>query len=260
MPSYPDPRPIGTTRPSPARVYDALLGGKDNFAADREAAQRLVDRAPETTTGLRANRAFLTRAVRFVAEQDVHQFIDLGSGLPTSPNVHEVARQVHWDTAVVYVDNDPVVAAHGRALNAIGPAKVVQADLNDPDEIIRECPLIDFARPVGLLAAAVLHFLDDASVVSLLGAFRPLLASGSYLVISHGSPGTRDDADYVLEDYNQTVTTLWPRSLQQITDMFNGYELVEPGVVPVQRWRSVAAVGDSAVAKWEMLAGVARVP
>ena len=256
-------------RSSPARVYDALLGGKDNFAADREAAARLAERAPEVYEAARANRAFLARAVRFCAEVGIRQFVDLGSGLPTSPNVHEVAREVHPDARVVYVDHDPVVAAHGRALNAADKTAVVQADLRDPETILRNVglwALVDFTQPVAVLAVAVLHFLDDRDSVAVLSRFRQVMAAGSYLVISHGSPGTRKDVDAAADTYRRTTAPIWVRTPEEIAAYLTGYELVEPGLVPVQHWRpDLTSIGRPGKDRDEtpqavFLAAVARVP
>lgn len=145
--------PFAPSKPSPARVYDYWLGGKDNFAADRQVAEEIAAKAPEVREIARANRAFLVRAVRCLAEAGIRQYVDLGSGLPTSPNVHEVAREVHPEARIAYVDNDPVVAAYGRALNASGITAVVQADLRHP-EVVLDHPdlrdLIDFRQPVGV--------------------------------------------------------------------------------------------------------------
>lgn len=257
-------------RPSPARVYDYLLGGKDNFAADRRAAEELAKAAPEVYQAARANRAFLVRAVRFLSENGIRQFIDLGSGLPTSPNVHEVARQVHSDTRVVYVDRDPIVVAHGRALLKAEGVAAARADLRDPDEfldspVLRE--LIDFAEPVGVLAVAVLHFLDDHDSTAVVSGLREVMAAGSYLVISHASPGTRRDIDQAAETYTKTTAPIWVRTPEQIRVFFAGCELVEPGLAPVQEWRPDVTPVDGAwpsdggrSPRGVFLAGVARIP
>ena len=249
---YSSGRMPGLERSSPARVYDALLGGKDNFAVDREAAARLAEKAPEVYAAARANRAFLVRTVRFCAEAGVRQFVDLGSGLPTSPNVHEVALQVHADARVVYVDHDPVVAAHGRALNATDKTAVVHADLREPHAILDHPQvrgLIDFTRPVAVLAVAVLHFLDDRDSVAVVWRFQQVMAAGSYLVITHGSPGTRTDINQATETYAKTTAPIWIRTPEQIAVYFTGCELVEPGLVPAQDWRpgltSVQRPGES---------------
>lgn len=262
---------LGPNYPSPARVYDALLGGKDNFAADREAAASLAEKAPEVYAAVRANRAFLARAVRLCADAGVRQFVDLGSGLPTSPNVHEVARQVHPDARVVYVDNDPVVAAHGRALNAAEKTTVVLADLRTPETIVGHAGLrhlIDFTQPVAVLAVAVLHFVDDRDSAAVVSRFRQVMAAGSYLVVSHGSPGTRTDVDDAAESYAKTTAPIWVRTPQQIAAYFTSTELVEPGLVPVQDWRPEpppthcvypATLPDDGAPRAVFLAGVARI-
>jgi S-adenosyl methyltransferase len=151
--------------PNPSRMYDYLLGGKDNFPADREAANRVIAAYPEARALARANRRFLTRAVWFLAEHGISQYIDLGTGLPTSPNVHQVARQVRPDARVVYVDNDPVVTCHGQALCATNDGvAVIDGDIRDPRSILADPELtavIDFAEPVAILCVAVLHFIRD---------------------------------------------------------------------------------------------------
>lgn len=268
---YVSPPAVDTRQPTPARVYDALLGGKDNFAADREAAAKLAEKAPEVYAAARANRAFLARAVRFCADAGVRHFIDLGSGLPTSPNVHEVARRVDPDARVVYVDNDPVVAAHGRALNAADKTAVVQADLRESGKILGHVDLrglIDFGRPVAVLAVAVLHFLDDHDSVAVLARFREVMAAGSYLVVSHASPGTRANVDEAAATYARTTAPIWIRTPEQVAAYFAGAELVDPGLVPVQDWRpdpasawpvrSDARPGEGP--RGVFLAGVARIP
>lgn len=268
------PSALDPSKSSPARVYDALLGGKDNYAVDREAARTLATKAPEVFQAVRANRAFLVRAVRYLADAGIRHYIDLGSGLPTAPNVHQVACEVHPDARVAYVDNDPVVVAHGRALNSSGINAVVQADLRDPDRILEHPDLrdlIDLRQPVGVLAVAVLHFLDDHDSVAVVSRFREVMAPGSYLVISHASPGTRSDGDIgeVADTYREKTTApLWIRTPEQIRAYFTGLDLVDPGLVPVQDWGpdpaghlpriGVAAGGGSP--RGVFLAGVARVP
>ena len=254
------------SKSSPARVYDALLGGKDNFGADRQVAADLAAKAPEAFAAIRANRAFLVRAVRYLAaEVGMKQFIDLGSGLPTSPNVHEVARGVHPDARVVYVDNDPVVAAHGRAFNATDKTAIVQADLRAPDVILdhpRLRDLIDFRESVAVLAVAVLHFLDDHDSVAVTARSRQAMAPGSYLVLSHGSHGTREDIEEVADTYRRTTADVWVRTPDAIGAYLADLDLVEPGLVPAHKWRpdpateQVAAGGPRGV----ILAAVARVP
>ncbi len=188
---------LDVATPNIARMYDYFLHGKDNFAADREAAGALTAMMPQLPAVARANRAFVRRAVRFAAGQGIGQFIDVGAGLPTQGNVHEVARQAAPHARVVYVDNDPVVCAHGRALLADRAARIIEADLRRPDQILshpltRE--LIDFAEPVTLLCTGVLHFVpDDDDPHAVIARFGAVMAPGSCLVISHGTLETRPD-------------------------------------------------------------------
>jgi hypothetical protein len=228
---------------NPARIYDYLLGGKDNYAADRLAAQRAIAAIPEIRKVAKANRRFLVRAVRFAAEQSITQFIDLGTGFPTSPNVHEVARGTCPHAKIIYVDNDPVVTAHNRALRATVPGVVaIKGDIRDPDEVLanRELTgLIDFTVPVAVLFVAVLHFIrpeeDPARIVA---AFAERMAAGSYLVVSHG---VSDDTDPgavagIAEAYGRSGVTLVPRTVAEVGSWFGGFELIRPGLVDVTQW------------------------
>src|SRR6266566_3062642 len=178
---------IDTSRPHPARMYDAYLGGKDNYAADREAVRQVLRAAPELRDTARANRAFLRRAVRFlVGEAGIRQLIDIGTGIPTAGNVHEVAEEIAPGTHVVYIDNDPIVNVHANALlTGSGTTRIVLADLREPEKILRHPKvgeLIDFAEPVGLLLVAVLHFLtDDENPMGIVATLRDALPTGSYL-------------------------------------------------------------------------------
>jgi S-adenosyl methyltransferase len=237
-----DPARVG--RPSPARVYDALLGGKDNYEIDRAAARDLTNALPEVRGVARANRGFLVRAVRYLAEQGIRQFIDLGTGFPTHPNVHEVARLVGPDARVVYVDNDPVVTAHNRALRASVPGvAAVHADIRHPRVIFDDpelVTLIDFGQPVAVLLIAVLHFIrDEEDPAAIVRAFRDRMAPGSYLAISHGVTDNADPATVskITDAYSQASARVTPRTATEVARFFDGFELVEPGLADVAQWQ-----------------------
>jgi hypothetical protein len=238
----PVPAGIDVTKPHVARVYDWVLGGKDNFAADREYAERMMTAAPEYPLVARANRAFLIRAVRFLAESGIRQFIDLGTGIPTSPNVHEVARSVDPAARVVYVDNDPIVAVHNDVLLAGDPGvATIQADIRRPDEILDHPDLrrlIDFDQPVGVLLVAVLHVIADEDGAGVVARFTEPMAPGSYLVISQVTSDS--DPETVARAQEMTENTDIPvffRSNAEIMEFFDGLEMVEPGLVSVTDWR-----------------------
>lgn len=239
---------IDTSKAHPARVYNYFLGGKDNFAADREVAEQALAGAPAILMAVRENRAFLGRAVRYLAgEAGITQFLDLGSGLPGVGNVHEVAQAVRPSARVVYVDNDPIVFAHGRALLASTPegrCAYLQADIKDPEYILRH-PVtretLDFGAPVALILTAVLHFFADEEepgkiVETLVDALPP----GSYVVASHGtaeySPQQRVDGG--VRAYQQGGMPLRLRDGDEFADLvFKGLTLVPPGMVVVSDWR-----------------------
>ncbi|GAB1339446.1 SAM-dependent methyltransferase [Streptomyces sp. E-15] len=232
---------IDTSRPHPARIYDYLLGGKDNYEVDQEAGDRLAAAAPEARIGVRANRAFLQRAVRYVVGSGVRQILDIGTGLPTSPNVHEVAQQVAPDVRVAYVDNDPIVAAHGNALlSRSGTTRIVLGDLRDPRTVLDHPgvrQLIDFEQPVALLLVAILHFLSEADrPAEIVATLRDALPAGSFLVLSHatGDFADRSDAQAV---YTNATASLNLRTRAQVERFFDGFELVEPGLAQVPFWR-----------------------
>ncbi|MCO5992271.1 SAM-dependent methyltransferase [Actinoallomurus rhizosphaericola] len=252
---------IDVTVPSSARMYDYALGGKDNYAVDRETADRIFAAFPALRELVVANRGFLQRAVRFVAEQGVRQFVDLGAGIPTSPNVHEIAREVHPDARVVYVDHDPIVAAHSRALRADGDAvTVIEADIRRPDDVLaalEDKKVIDFDEPVGILFIDVLHFItDEEDPAGIVARFRDRFAPGSHLVLSIAC---RDGVDpestaKVTAAYQNATTPLIPRTREQIEPLFAGFELVPPGLVSMACWRADGPEIPGG------LAGVARKP
>ncbi|MEU4574275.1 SAM-dependent methyltransferase [Nonomuraea sp. ATR24] len=229
--------------PSSARVYDYLLGGKDHVAVDRAVAERLLAVAPDSRLVARANRIFLVRAVRHLAEQGVRQFIDVGAGIPTSPSVHEVAREVHPACRVIYVDYDPVVRLHAQVLLADSPGvESIQADLRRPADILTDphvTGLIDFDQPVGVLLVGIFHFVKhEEDPAGIIAAFRKRMAPGSHLVLSHAM--LESDPEARGELYRATANTpAHPtfRSRDEVLALLDGFDLIGPGLVPVQDWR-----------------------
>lgn len=258
------PAGIDVSRPTAARMYDYYLGGKDNFAVDREAAEQVLATAPEARLAARENRAFLQRAVRYLAgEAGVRQFIDLGTGIPTQGNVHEIAQEVHPDARVVYVDNDPVVLVHSRALlsNSSDRVTTIQADLRHPDEILNHpdlVNLIDFGEPVAVLFVAVLHFVtDDEDPSGIVSRFVERMVPGSYLVLSHAS-SERDVADAV-SVYQRATSTMNTRTTAEVRQLFDGCDLLEPGIVTTSQWRpGPGATPPDLSGRAFLLAGVGR--
>jgi S-adenosyl methyltransferase len=258
---------IDTSRPHPARMYDYYLGGKDNYVVDREAAMAVLRVAPELRAMARENRAFLQRAVRFlVGEAGIRQVIDIGTGFPTAGNVHEVAQRVAPDTRVAYVDNDPIVHVHANALLADdGRTSAVLADLRDPAAILAHpgiTRLIDFSKPVALLLIAIAHFVtDDEDPDRIIATFRNALPPGSYLALSHGTADLHDHATVsaAATIYDQATAPLVLRSHAQISGFFDGFDLIEPGVVQVPLWRPDRKLPRSSeLAKIGIYGGVGR--
>lgn len=266
-----EPSPeIDTSRPNAARMYDYYLGGSNHFAADRETAQKFLAAAPNTLIAARENRAFLGRAVRYlVAEAGIRQFLDIGAGLPTTSNVHEVAQAVAPEARVVYGDNDPLVLAYARALlnsSPEGRTTYIHADLRDPEAIlaspaVRE--VLDFSQPVALMLVAVLHFINDEykpaqAIATLLGA----LPSGSYLVASHATGEFLPaDAAEATRTYRTSGVPFRVRDASEFTAVaFSGLELVPPGVVLVSEWRPEHRGPRPAPDEVNCYAAVARKP
>jgi O-methyltransferase involved in polyketide biosynthesis len=236
-------RGLDANTPNVARIYDYWLGGKDNFAADRATAEKLSEIVPEARAAARANREFLRRAVRFLAEAGIRQFIDLGTGLPTQANVHEVAHQIVPGARVVYVDYDPVVVVHGQALLQSDDATaIVEADVREPEKILEHHELramIDLDEPVAVLMVGILHFITDAEdPYGIVARFREAMAPGSCVAVCHVTADPRPQAEApVTEIYRQTTAPMVPRSRDQVLRLFDGFDLVEPGLVYAPEWR-----------------------
>ncbi len=234
-----------TTVAHPARVWDYLLGGKDNFAADRAAGERLLQVMPEMGLVARGGREFLARAVRYLAaDAGIRQFLDIGTGLPTADNTHEVAQRAAPDSRIVYVDNDPIVLTHARALltsDPRGETAYISADMQDTDTILGEAGrTLDFTEPVAVMLLAVLHFIPDSDEPhAIVARLMRAVPSGSYLVISHASSDIMArTAAAGAETYNEhSAVSINLRTEQQVTRFFDGLDLVPPGMTPLGHWR-----------------------
>jgi SAM-dependent methyltransferase len=262
------PPEINTHVPQSARVYDYWLGGKDHFPADRALGDAIAEALPTIRTQVRAQRAFLGRAVRYLTrDAGVRQFLDIGTGIPTAGNVHDVAQEIAPESRVLYVDNDPIVLAHARALMAgtpEGSVAFIQADLRDPETILGDpavAATLDLAQPVGLVLVGVMHHLRDSDdprrvVATLVGALAP----GSYLVLSQSTPDFDPDAMRNLAAASeQGGIPNVPRSLSDTEPFFAGLELVEPALVPMAAWRPDPGAGQDPSSVYAY-GGVARKP
>jgi SAM-dependent methyltransferase len=229
--------------PSPARIYDYLLGGKDNYPADREAAEEILAAAPDARTSALENRAFMRRAVRYLAaEAGIRQFIDIGTGLPTQGNVHEMAQIYAPEARVVYVDNDPVVLAHDRSmLHGVANTAIIEQDLRRPARILADgelAKLIDFEEPAGLLLGAIMHFIADADdPAGLITRLLDGLAPGSYLVLSHGTADSRPESAKAERVFDRATARVYLRTRDEVQAMLAGLELIDPGLVWAPQWR-----------------------
>lgn len=253
------PESIDLDRPNAARIYDYLLGGAANFETDRVFAEKLLEIMPDARNAARLNRAFLRRAVRFCVSAGIDQFLDIGSGVPTAGNVHEIAP----DARVQYVDNEPVAVTHSELLLRDNPkASCMLGDLTDPEPILAASTL-DFSRPVALLMAAVLHFIpEDAHPYEAVARFRSVLAPGSYLVLSHGVEGESMQTPASVDRlYKTSANPGVRRTADDVRKFFDGMEFVEPGLVWTTEWRpdSPDEVLDDPTSALVM-AGVARKP
>ncbi|MGW4274776.1 SAM-dependent methyltransferase [Streptomyces seoulensis] len=261
------PRSIDISVPSVARIYDYYLGGSHNFEVDREAARKAMEFLPGLPKIMQANRAFMRRAVRFAVDEGITQFLDIGSGIPTFGNVHEVARAARPGSRVVYVDHDPVAVTHSQAVLAgDDDTDVVAADLRKPRDIL-ESPqlraLIDLNRPVALLLVAILHFVEDTDdPYAAVAELRDALAPGSLLVLTHASyegiPLPPERSEGAVDVYKDIRNPLIMRSRDRIARFFEGYDMVEPGLVPMPLWRPETAPEDEDPYAFSGFAGVGR--
>ncbi len=249
---------VNTSKPNIARIYDYLLGGKDNFAADRAEAERLLRVCPLLPARARENRLFLARAVNWIANQGIGQFVDIGSGLPTAQNSHQIAQAVDPACRVVYVDHDPVVVTHARARLSANGVTAIESDLRDPAGIVSHPDterVIRPAEPVGLILGLVVHFINAQAVSEIMRTLVGSIAPGSYVVISVES-GDRQTGDRLAREY--TATTLYNHAPSQIARFFDGLELVGPGLVDARNWEPLGAARQPAETGWHVLAGVGR--
>jgi hypothetical protein len=250
--------------PNVARIYDYVLGGKDNFAVDRAAAEELLLAVPDARQAAFANRAFLGRVVRTLAETGVRQFLDIGAGLPTQGSVHQVAQEIAPDTRVVYADTDPVVLAHSHALVGAAPGVgVLQGDLHMPEQILKDpvtTTTLDLSKPVGVLLLAILHFIpEEQDPYGIMARLIGGLAPGSYIAISHGYDDgfTPTDSAVAQSVYHRSTSEVCSRGRTKIAKLLDGCELLPPGIVPVPEWRPDDMSPASRTA--HLLAAVARV-
>ena len=254
-----------TSVPHIARVYDYWLGGKDNFAADRVMGERTLQAYPNLVYSVRANRAFLVRTVRFLAGQGIRQFLDIGTGIPTANNTHEVAQRIAPDSRIVYVDNDPVVLSHAKALlksTPEGACAYIDADLRDPDAILAAAAdTLDFTKPVAVMLIAVMHFVgDDAQASAIMRRLTAACAPGSYVALSHAASDidAAQMAEMVRRLNESTAEKTTLRDRAGVTRLFDGLELVGPGVIRAAEWRPDTDLeAASPAALW---GGVARKP
>jgi len=268
VPDHGDLSRVDVSLPHPARVYDAWLGGKDNFAADRAAAAAGLAAFPGIIESVRANRAFLRRAVRYLAaEAGIRGFVDIGTGLPSAPNTHEVAQSVAPPSSVVYVDNDPIVLAHARALlTSRGPGKTgyIDADLRDPGKILREAAkLLNFSEPVAVMLLGIMHLIpDDDQPYEIVGTLLDAVPPGSYLAMSHpGSDLYREEMAEFARVWNKQARKTEQATLRghaEVSRFFDGLDVVPPGIVQISKWLPRAEPEADAIAAW--WGAVARKP
>jgi hypothetical protein len=253
--------PFDPAKPNVARVWDYWLGGVENFEADRKLAEKMLAVHPASAQMARENRQFLGRAVSYVATRGIRQFIDVGAGLPTALNTHDIARSVEPEARVAYVDNDPIVISHARNLLAKRPGVIaVPGDLRMPERVLADAglaELIDLTQPACVILSAILHFLEAGAARDVAGAFARAVVPGSYLIISVGS-GTPSEGEIFTSAF--TAARIYIHSLEEILSFFNGLELIPPGVVAVRLWNGDGTPPDVHAPTATFIGGVARKP
>jgi SAM-dependent methyltransferase len=262
------PDSIDIERPSVARMYDYYLGGSHNFAVDRQTARQVIAAAPDAPLFAQANRAFLRRVVRFLLDSGVEQFLDIGSGIPTVGNVHEIAQAARPDARVVYVDIDPIAVTHSLSiLDGNERATAIVGDLRAPEEILRHPrvrELLDFGRPIGVLIVAVLHFVPEtADPAGIIARIRNHLAPGSYVAVTVLSPEgrPREETEASAAVYRDADNPLTIRDTGDVVRMLAGFEIMPPGAVPIPRWRpDPADLADEDLSRSVFVGAVGRVP
>jgi hypothetical protein len=252
---------VDTSKPHPARIYDYLLGGKDNYPVDREVGERL---SQEARRGARHNRAFMNRAIAWVARTGVDQFLDIGTGIPTEPNLHQIVQQIEPKSRIVYTDNDPIVLRHAEALlvsRPEGATDYIQADVREPAAILGHArTFLDFSRPVALSLIALMHFVPEEEAYTVVRTLVDALPSGSYLVLSHATEDflTPEQVRRVVGTYKTSGIPLRNRSRAEVLRFFEGLDLVDPGLVTSPRWfKDTPAPQDE---ESLVYAAVARIP
>jgi O-methyltransferase involved in polyketide biosynthesis len=260
-----EPPSFDTTVSHPARVYDYWLGGKDNYEADRDVGDQVMATLPSIRHTVRANRAFLRRAVEYLAgEAGIRQFLDVGTGLPTADNTHEVAQRVAPESRVVYVDNDPIVLVHARALldsTPQGATAYIQADARDPELILRQAAeTLDFSQPVAVMMLGFIHLIpDEENPAGIVRRVMDAVVPGSYLVISAVTSDIEtDQVNQATGEFNamRVAMQITPRTHAAVSRFFDGLDFIDPGLVPVSQWRAPADLAKPGT----MYAGVARKP
>jgi hypothetical protein len=259
------PENIDLEQPNAARVYDYLLGGAANFAKDREFAGRLTQIAPEAPQIARTNRAFLRRAVRYCLDNGIRQFLDVGSGIPTAGNVHEIAQRIDPSAKVVYVDIEPVAVAHTELMLADNDnADVIRGNLLEPDEILSSAParqLLNLDEPIAVLMVAVLHFLnDDAKPHTAVARYVDAITPGSYLVLSHIAAENTDEQSQARNLYQKDAIPILGRTPEQLAAFFTGTEIIEPGIVWTPQWHPETTDNTTEPERSKAYAAVGRKP
>lgn len=259
------PPEVDTTRPSVARVYDFYLGGSHNFESDRAFGRAVLDQFPELVQTARDNRAFLRRVVSRLSDEGIDQFLDLGSGIPTAGNVHEIALAANPNARIVYVDHDPVAVLHSREIVRATPGvTVLSGDLCEPADVLRDAvdqAGLDLNRPIAVLMVSVLHFVgDDRGPGKIIAGYLDAMAPGSYLVLSHARSDGRRDMSDVAEIYRNSKNPMHFRSLDEVAELFGTLTVLDPGIVPIPRWHpdSDDVLPPDVDAGYPGLCGVAR--